>query len=710
MLNLFASTPKGIAPLLAAELHTLGAGNIRETAAGAHFEGDLALAYRVCLWSRLANRVLLPLADFPAHDPDQLYQGAQQIDWPSHMDVDSTLAVACTLSKSSLQHSQYAAQKIKDAVVDQFRERCGRRPSVAVERPALPIHCHVEQDHATISIDLSGESLHRRGYRTEQGAAPLKENLAAAILLRAGWPDIAASGGALVDPLCGSGTLLIEAAMMATDMAPGLRRDYYGFPGWLGHQQPVWTGLLEEAEERRREGKKRLPPIKGFDQDDNMVNTARRNCNRAGFAFSIKQQALDACTPGEHDHGLIVSNPPYGERLGEASTLPMLYRTLGSSLKRCYPGWQASLITGEGDLHQYLGLRAHKTHTLFNGALRCKLLHFEISSERRSARETATDFANRLDKNLKRLRRWAKREQIACYRVYDADLPEYNLAIDVYNIIDDPHGNGCHVHVQEYEAPKDIDAHKAQQRLNTALAVIQETLDLPADALHFKQRRRQREGSQYEKLGDSGEYYIVQESGAKFLVNFTDHLDTGLFLDHRPVRNLIQQQANGKRFLNLFCYTGSATVCAALGGANSSTSIDLSNTYIDWARRNLAINELDPRRHEFIQDDVRDWLLHASGKHKVKYDLVFLDPPSFSRSKRMTGTFDVQRDHVVLIEAIVKLLAEDGELIFSTNLRKFKLDSEALANLKIEDISKATLPEDFSRNARIHQCFRIRSN
>lgn len=697
----FATAAKGIAPLLAAELQTLGATDIRETRAGVSFGGTLETAYRACLWSRLANRILYPLIDFAAADSDQLYHGAQAIDWLSHLDSHLTLAVECTLLQSTLSHSQFAARRIKDAIVDQVRAACGRRPSVSVERPDLRLHCHIERDHATLSLDLSGDSLHRRGYRSQPGEAPLKENLAAAILLRAGWPRIAADGNALADPMCGSGTLLIEGALMAADIAPGLFRDYFGFQGWHGHDDTLWQRLLAEARRRRNSGLQQLPPINGSDVGDRAIRTARANAARAGLYENIDftVRPVEDCSSTGSPNGLVVTNPPYGERLGTTATLPPLYRGLGLALKRCYPGWQAAILTGDPELARYLGLRAHKTHTLYNGALQCKLLHCAIGADTLAAPQIATGFADRLRKNLKRLGRWARRNDISCYRIYDADLPEYNLAIDVYQ------NDRRWVHIQEYEAPRDIDARKSQSRLNAALAVIPRLLEIPPGQLFFKQRRRQRDSSQYERLSRGGPQHSVREGRNLFLVNFTDHIDTGLFLDHRPIRNFIERQAPGRRFLNLFGYTGTATVCAARGGARRSVTVDLSNTYLDWARRNLEINQLGGQRHELIRADVRQWLQENTQR---RFDLIFLDPPSFSRSKRMQGTLDVQRDHVDLIKAAMALLESGGELLFSTNLRKFRLNETALHSFVIEDITQATIPEDFARHPRIHRCYRLR--
>jgi len=715
-LHLFASAPRGIEPLLADELRALGGENVKETRAGVTFDGDLTLAYRVCLWSRVANRVLLPLAQFPAATPEALYDGVRGIDWATHLDQNGTLAVEFNAYRSAITHTHYGALKVKDAIVDQFRERTGVRPSVATNEPDVRINVYVHGDVASLSIDLSGESLHRRGYRADTVTAPLKENLAAAILLRAGWPGIAKAGGALVDLMCGSGTLPIEAALIASDSAPGLERTYYGFLRWRGHDATLWEALLAEARARRAAGIKNLPPIRGYDHDPAAVRVALVNVERAGLTglVHIERRYLADCRSEHVEHaGLVVVNPPYGERLGEESELPGLYRVLGDVLKRCYEGWRAAVFTGNPELGKVMGLRAHKMHVLYNGAIECKLLHFEVQpqqfvTDRLPAGQLpaqapaaltpgAEMFANRLRKNLKQLGKWAEREKISCYRLYDADMPEYALAIDLYQ------GAARWAHVQEYAAPKTIDPDKASERLQEALSAIPGVLGISAEQIFLKVRQRQKGSAQYERHDTRGEFHEIQEDGLKLLVNFTDYLDTGLFLDHRLTRLLLREQAQDKRFLNLFGYTGAATVHAAVG-ARATTTVDMSRTYLDWARRNLALNGFEGQQHELIQADVLVWLKEEAER---RYDLIFLDPPTFSTSKRMQETLDIQRDHLALIHAAGRLLSPGGTLIFSTNFRRFHLDREGLAEFAVEDISRATLPKDFERNPRIHQCFKL---
>ena len=736
----FATCPKGLESLLMAELAELGATRQRETVAGVYFDGDLSIAYRVCLWSRLANKVLLPLTSFDVSSQEDLYEGAKAIVWEEHLGPQTTFLVDFIGSSGAIRNTQFGALKIKDAVVDRLRDYMGTRPSVSKSNPDLRINARLSKNKAVISLDLSGESLHRRGYRLKQGGAPLKENLAAGILLRAGWPALAQQGAALLDPMCGSGTLLIEAAYMAADIAPGLGRANFGFERWLNHRNDVWLDLRGEAIERRRAGLAgQRPEIRGYDADLKVIRAAEDNIIRAELDdwLRVSRKELSTFKKPTHtalDSGLVVTNPPYGERLGEIESLKLLYAHLGERLRDEFVGWRAAVFTGNPDLGKQMGLRAEKKYKLFNGPLPAELLLFSVAEEnfvkagtRRDVEsrlegpadgqppETTTALspgaqmlANRLRKNLKQLSRWVRKENIQCYRLYDADMPEYAAAVDLYWGLTSGQTGApqLYAHVQEYAAPKSVDEGRAEQRFAELMAALPEVLEIPQKRIAYKQRRRNKGTSQYEKLAERprGELISVQEGQARLQINLWQYLDTGLFLDHRPVRNRIAQWARGKSFLNLFCYTASASVHAALGGARFTLSVDMSNTYLNWARKNLAVNGLSESRNRLEQADCLQWLENNT----QQFDLVFLDPPSFSNSKKMPGVLDVQRDHVSLIHKSMRAVADGGTLIFSTNLRTFTLDEAALQDYQIENITAQTLDPDFKRNTKIHQCWLIR--
>ena len=595
------------------------------------------------------------------------------------------------------------------------------------------MHLHLDKDHATLSLDLSGESLHRRGYRRAGAEAPLKENLAAAILLRADWPQLAAQGAPLFDPMCGSGTLVIEAALMVADVAPGLERERYGFTSWLDHQPRLWRELREEAQARATTGRAReLPPLCGYDIEPAAIRAARDNAKRAGFAERIRfePQDLAEARPPSAVPGLVVTNPPYGERLGAEAEVIKIHSLLGATLKAHFGGWRAAVFTGRPDLGPRIGLRAKEMYSMYNGPLPCKLLLFEVATAAVQEKPGGADFANRLQKNLKHLGKWNKRMGVGSYRLYDADLPDYAVAVDVYEIAAmgrshsaqphtaHSHGSQRHVHVQEYAAPKTVDPIKAEKRLRDALAHIQQMLEVPAANLHYKLRRSQRPGAQYGRQAETGAFHEIDEHGCRLLVNFDDYLDTGLFLDHRALRRRIQQEASGKRFLNLFCYTGSATAHAAQGGATQTLSIDMSNTYLDWAQRNLQRNGVrtqtfdhPPSRwpaHALLRADCLKWLEAAAARAEPQFDLILCDPPTFSHSKKMEGVLDVQRDHPTLIRQCAALLAPGGTLYFSTNRRGFKLNPALSGELAVQDITAQTLDEDFKRPPPAHRCWSVR--
>jgi len=486
----------------------------------------------------------------------------------------------------------------------------------------------------------------------------------------------------------------------------------------------VWSELKREAEARASIGRKRCKTeLMGFDQSPAALTAAKSNAMRAGIPalITLHGQSLAQLTRPETltaEQGLLITNPPYGERLGELPELVQLYAQLGEKAKALFPGWTLAMFTGNPDLGHRLGLRAHKQYALKNGALDAKLLLMEIGSVRPAPQqsgepseagvapqasstakpavsENAQMFANRLAKNQKRLKKWLKQSGETCYRIYDADMPEYALAVDRY---------GDRVHVQEYAAPSSINPVQAQKRLFDALEVLPEALGVDPSKIYVKRRERQTGAAQYQKREASGERFEVQEGSARLWVNLRDYLDTGLFLDHRPVRRMLGEMASGKRFLNLFCYTATATVQAALGGASDSVSVDMSNTYLEWARDNFALNKLDPRLHRVVRDDCFRWLETAN----AQFDLIFMDPPTFSNSKKMRDTLDVQRDHPRLVELAMARLAPGGTLVFSNNQRRFKLDEALSERYAVEEITTRTFDPDFQRRTNLHHVFLLR--
>ncbi|MCO1333529.1 bifunctional 23S rRNA (guanine(2069)-N(7))-methyltransferase RlmK/23S rRNA (guanine(2445)-N(2))-methyltransferase RlmL [Microbulbifer sp. OS29] len=723
-LEFTATCPKGIEGLLAAELRDLGAESVREQPAAVYFTGSLKLAYRCCLWSRLANRILLRLAQIHVSSAEDLYEAVASQPWELHVRPSGKLWLQFSGTNGEIRNSQFGAQKAKDAIVDRLRRQSGTRPSIEKHHPDLTVAFRLHRDKLDIAIDLSGDSLHRRGYRTHIGAAPLKENLAAALLIRSGWPKVAEAGGALLDPMCGSGTILIEAAMMAADMAPGLTRDSFGFERWLNHQSDIWSELREEALQRQGEGLARaLPEIRGYDADAKVLFAAEANIARAGVERHVRVSCRPVATFKVPSHrevktGLVLTNPPYGERLGEQEALRETYFELGRQLKLEFPGWSVGVLTGNPELGYATGLRSHKQYQLYNGSIPSQLLLFQVRTQAETSAigtmevrlsPEAEMVANRLRKNLRTTGKWAGRAGVDCYRLYDADLPEYAAAIDLYKSLD----GDLYAHLQEYRPPATIEEDKARGRLRDLLRALQSVVEIPRANISIKERRRHSHKAvnkgvgQYQKQADTRPGFLVGEYGAELEVDLWSYLDTGLFLDHRPVRKYLRDISSGKNFLNLFCYTASATVQAALGGCKQSISVDMSRTYQSWAARNYRANGMDPYRHQLVEADCLQWLESAQQNRKRHYDLIFLDPPSFSNSAKMRGVLDIQRDHATLIRQCMRLLAPRGRLVFSNNLRSFKMGEEISSEFEVEKLN--LLDKDFQRNPRIHNVWELRN-
>jgi 23S rRNA (guanine2445-N2)-methyltransferase / 23S rRNA (guanine2069-N7)-methyltransferase len=702
MFNFFAAAPKGFEYSLASELKEFGATDVKESVAGVYFTASLALAYRITLWTRLASRIVLVIYKGACDSAEQLYNAAYCIDWPSHFSHKKTFSIDFHGTGGFINNTQFGALKIKDAVVDRFRDDGTPRPDVERVNPDFKIDAHYRNGQLTISMNFSGASLHQRGYRSTTGEAPLKENLAANMLVRSGWQ---ANPITVLDPFCGSGTVLIEAALMAADIAPGLKREKFGFENWQSHNKAMWQVIFDEAQARATLGKTRCKlKFYGSDIEPHLISIAKRNAENAGVAdlieFSVSD-ALDVTPPVSE--GFLISNPPYGERLGNVTELLQLYYQLGDKFKKEFGGWKIAMLCSDVELISSLKLKADKQMKMFNGALECafNIYTLHANSTRRDVPvlpegvdiiDIAPAFANRIKKNVKQFEKWAKKERIDSYRLYDADLPEYNVAIDRY--VD-------YVVIQEYSAPATIPEAVTKRRISDVLLALPGALGIHPDRITLKTRERQKGANQYQKLDERKVEVITQEYGAKFKLNLTGYLDTGLFLDHRVTRKLVGDKSKGKNVLNLFAYTGSASVHAAIGGAKSVTTIDMSNTYINWAKENFALNGLSGKQYDFIQADCLQWIKENSHQ---KFDLIFIDPPTFSNSKRMEDSWDVLRDHAEMLVGLIKLLSPNGELIFSNNKRKFKMDIDMLnqAGIDVTNIDHLCLPLDYKRNPHIH--------
>ncbi|MEM9533147.1 MAG: bifunctional 23S rRNA (guanine(2069)-N(7))-methyltransferase RlmK/23S rRNA (guanine(2445)-N(2))-methyltransferase RlmL [Pseudomonadota bacterium] len=691
----FFPCPRGLEYLLVDELKGLGLQNVHERLAGVAAAGDLAAGYRAALGSRLASRVLLPLRSGLVEDGEALAALVRDIPWQDHLKATVTFAVSASLNRHpTLKDSRYAALLVKDGLCDVLRERKGARPSVDRENPDLSVYLHIGRDQrATLGIDLVGRPLHQRGYRRWAGEAPLKENLAAALVLRSGWLEDPSQP--LVDPMCGAGTLLLEAVGMALRQAPGLAWISSIRRGWLGHQSSVLKREQKAAAELARdEASGSLGPVLGRDLATTAVRACREHAANAGLSRWVTFETADlgqAFAPTEQP-GVVLTNPPYGRRLGGGEELADLYRLLGDRLRQDFAGWRASVFTEDPERCRSFGFPPEKRYQLYNGALACSLLRFQVPEAAGEPSEEARMVANRIRKNLKKVNKYLKNNNISAYRIYDRDIPEYAVAVDVY---------GPRINLQEYAPPASVPPPKAARRLADAITGVQLALEVEAADIVVRRRRRQRGSAQYERRGGSGRFHWVEEGPYRFAVNLTDYLDTGLFLDHRETRRLVGEWSAGKSVLNLYCYTGSFTVYAAGGGADHTTSVDVSRTYLDWCRRNLEANNLNTTNHRLLREDVQKFLTES----RQQFDLIILDPPTFSNAAKAESTLDVQRDHGALLAQCRQRLAPGGSVLFSTNARKFRLDEDLAADWEIEVLK--SVPPDFSRRPP-HQAWRLR--
>ncbi|MCL1847955.1 MAG: bifunctional 23S rRNA (guanine(2069)-N(7))-methyltransferase RlmK/23S rRNA (guanine(2445)-N(2))-methyltransferase RlmL [Coriobacteriia bacterium] len=823
----YATCAKGAEKILAFELATLGIRKTRPLTAGVSFNGELADAYRALLWLRTASRVLLVLARVDASNSDALYAGVRAIPWEEHVLPTGSIAVDARGTNAALNDTRFVGMRVKDAVCDRLRELTGERPSVDRERPDLRINVSLRGERATIALDLAGEPLHRRGYRVEDRAikAPLRETLAATMLLAA---DITKGTVpfVIIDPLCGSGTLVIEAARMMADIAPGILRSYWGFDGWLGHDTELWATLIDEADARAEAaavavaaGGASAPRVFGSDIDPAAIKVARASAAKAGVAhlinFSVADVALLTLKQGDKDikgtvlfspfqgqnrtvpfmseRLLIVCNPPYGERLSTESQLPALYAALGSLKRRAEAqGFTTDfcVITPHAELDGALGCQPDNVIDTFNGPLETTIRYYRgardgsnaslsavstchpgldlgptlavaeyqrlssmdaVGQEESMTKGTvpfvkaadltkgtvpfvikpgvtkeemsdgllqqypeAEQFVARLRKMAAHRSKWARRAGVSCYRVYDADLPDYAVAIDLYQGAGREAGTRW-LQIAEYAPPKWVDPDLAARRLNEALVLAPAILEVPTTNVFSKQRKRDKGGSQYAKdPSSSSSRHVVEENGLLFEVDFSSRLDTGLFLDHRLTRQMLRERAEGQDVLNLFAYTGSASVYMAAGRARGVTTVDLSQTYLAWAKRNMERNGFKGAAYQYIDTDAVRWVQEQrrarQGSGQQRYGLIFVDPPTFSNSTQMgQQTWDVQRDHAELLIAVSRILTSSGVAVFSTNLRSFKPDVETLARARVRltDISAQTIPPDFDRNPRIHRCYLV---
>ncbi len=720
-LDLIATSTFGLEAVVARELVALGYESKTIQSGRILFRADESALVRANLWLRSSDRVLLRLGTFPAKDFGELFDQTYALPWEEWIGPDAAFPVNGRSVKSQLSSVPACQKIVKKAVVEKLRA-AHRVECLAETGPKFSLEVALLEDQATLTLDTTGPGLHKRGYRRLVGEAPLKETLAAAMVLLSFWrPD-----RPLIDPFCGTGTIPIEAALIGRNLAPGLRREFAA-EHWPRLPQSLWDAARQEAGDL---AKPDLPErVLGTDIDEKALGLARHHAAMAGVDGQIHfQQRAFAELHSSREYGCMICNPPYGERVGEGREVEALYRQMPIVLRRLKT-WSHYILTSYPDFEALVGQQADRRRKLYNGRIQCTYYQFygpkpglaiaeevaapeaeapvEPDSSPRpvarpafgglpaKARTQAEIFRIRLTKRAHHLRRWPSKQGITCYRLYDADVPEIPLIVDRYE--------DC-LYVADCSLPHERTPAEHADWLDLMARAAGEVLNVPPANVFLKRRQRQRGTSQYERMAQEQRVSVVSEGGLRFRVNLSDYVDTGLFLDHRITRSMVRELAFGKRFLNLFGYTGAFTVYAAAGGALSTTTVDLSNTYLDWAADNMRLNGFTGPEHQFVRNDALGFLEHRP--QGAEFDLAVVDPPTFSNSKRTEDFWDVQRDHVELLARLLEWMVPGGVIFFSTNFRRFKFAEQDLSGVEIREISRQTVPPDF-RNRRIHRCWRI---
>lgn len=702
MIEAFATCPKQLELLLKQEIIDLGGEDVKEALAGVFFSMNAQDLPRLIMWSRLANRIMVKLGEFKCRNKHDLYEAASGIQWRSLCrQFPDTLSLRFSGISESLKNTHFSSQIMKDAVVDQLAAFYEQRPKVVKQDGHLSVYGHLRHQQISLYQDITGHSLHQRGYRSENTLAPLKENLAAALLIRAGWPDKAAHHYHLIDPMCGSGTLLLEGWAMAADLAPNLNYKSHALFSWQHFDVSQWHQLEDDARQRHELAAATYRgQIIGVDHHKKSIELAQQNSRQisGGERIGFHYQTLDKFKIPPRNN-LIITNPPYGVRLQKSylSSWRQLAHWLANNVREA----EAAILTPDESMAWLLGFKVQSAYQFFNGRIPVQLRLLNINKANRltvpdkqhfALPASAQMMANRLKKNQAKLSAWLEREQIDCYRLYDADIPEYSVAVDCYHE---------HVVVQEYQPPKTIPEKQAEKHLNHALLAVQSVLQPKRELIHLKTRRKQSGDSQYQKQEDTA-IKVVNEQGRRYRVDFETYLDTGLFLDHRWLRRTLQSEAKNKRVLNLFCYTGSLSVAAALGGASRVDSVDTSKTYLQWAKDNFDLNQIKGQ-HRFIRQDVMAFLQSCQDN----YDIIIADPPTFSNSHSRDQDWILQQHHGDLIRACMALLTATGTLYFSNNYKQFSMDERLIEQFDITDITEQSLDPDFAGSG-IHWCYKIR--
>ncbi len=759
-LQLIATAAAGLEAVVARELVALGYDDAKTRSTGrVAFTGDEMAVAIANIHLRTGERVLIEVGRFGATDFGQLFDQTFALPWDRWLGPRSTFPVNGRSAKSQLSSVPACQRIVKKAIVEKLC-RAHNTTALPEDGPRGIVEVSLLENVASITLDTTGVGLHKRGYRTLSAAAPLRETLAAALVMLSFWkPE-----RPLIDPFCGSGTIAIEAALIGRGIAPGADREFDA-ESWPATDASLWSQVRDHAKARITGA---LPErIIAKDIDPEVLSLARYHAKKAGVEEDIHFQQADFLNlTSKRQYGCLITNPPYGKRIGERLAVEGLYAQMPLVLRKL-PTWSHYILTGYEGFEKLLGREADRRRKLYNGPIQCTYYQFhgprpghhapppqlvhtakpqgdtakqqgdtakqqgDTAEQQDHAAEQTTDdqsqgepnarpsfpstpvirpafggldakaheqaeiFANRLTKTARHLRRWPTRRGITCYRLYDRDIPEIPLTVDRYE---------DHLHMAEVERPHERSLAEHADWLDLMVRTAAKTLGISPRNVFLKRRERQRGSDQYQKTAGDNNRFLVSEGGLRFEVNLSDYIDTGLFLDHRITRGMFAERAAGRDVLNLFCYTGAFTIYAAAAGAAATVSVDQSNTYLNWLCANLAHNRLEDPKHRTIRDDVVTFLDRHD--RTPSYDLAIVDPPTFSNSKSNERVWDVQRDHAAMLRRLLELMRPQGQVFFSTNFRRFRLDESALAEVGVREISKQTIPEDF-RNKRIHRCWVI---
>ena len=767
MIDFLAVCGFGLESLLCRELQQLGYDATSDSAGHVRFSGDESAIARCNTWLRTADRVLILLGESRCTDFDELFSLVSTCGWERWIGPEDAFTVTAHSVRSQLSSVPAIQRTVKKSVAQRLMQAhsVSQLPEQGVN---YAINLGLVGDLAKLTIDTTGISLHRRGYLTRYPRGALKETLAAGLVKLSFWER----NRPLLDPFCGTGTILIEAAMIGCNIAPGRNRNFAS-ESWPQVPQAIWDEVRRDADQQQLEDLEIR--LIGMDVDAYALKQARAAAEWMGVEQSIHfQPASFDRAASKRKYGCVVTNlptstsqnrsskhqspadrPSPGDRPSNSAfksnagqqrtSQDAMIRAIPEVLRK-FPTWSHFILSDHPQFEKLIGRAANKKRKLYNDRNQCFFYQyagpkpptiedeFDVQNDvdHNAANQSAADevkqtaekqkyprpsaasqlpaafgeltpkcheqaelFARRLVKRAKHLRRWPSRQGISCFRLYERDIPEIPLVVDRYE---------DHLHITEYERPHDRDPALHASWLDLMARTASKTLEVPPEKVFFKRRGRQQGDLQYQQV-DAQKYEIeVSEGGLKFLVNLSDYVDTGLFLDHRITRSMVRDEVRGKRFLNLFAYTGAFTVYAADAPAISTVTVDWSNQYLQWAQRNLELNGFLGDQHQFVRADAATFV--AGLPEKTLFDLAVIDPPTFSNSKRTEDIWDVQAGYAKLLNDVLRRMDTGGIIYFSNNYRRFKFDADQIEASEKHEISNQTVPPDF-RNRRIHRCWRI---